>query len=92
MGQGGDPVARELVPRIHQARQPLPDWGRAHSTAKACVSLPRRSVNYLTTALVSRSGRGEHVRPAAIGQVSFFVPIALTFKPTPGRSFTDPWD
>jgi AhpD family alkylhydroperoxidase len=26
-----------------------------------------------------------------IGQVNFFVPIALTAKPVPGRSFTDPW-
>ncbi|MFE6050560.1 carboxymuconolactone decarboxylase family protein [Kitasatospora sp. NPDC056446] len=27
----------------------------------------------------------------AIGQVSFFIPIALIAKPVPGRSFTDPW-
>ncbi|WP_251093848.1 carboxymuconolactone decarboxylase family protein [Streptomyces sp. Caat 7-52] len=27
----------------------------------------------------------------AIGQVGFFVPIALIAKPVPGRSFTDPW-
>ncbi|MBL1107466.1 carboxymuconolactone decarboxylase family protein [Streptomyces sp. 5-8] len=27
----------------------------------------------------------------AIGQVGFFVPIALVAKPVPGRSFTDPW-
>ncbi|MCD9143633.1 carboxymuconolactone decarboxylase family protein [Streptomyces albireticuli] len=27
----------------------------------------------------------------AIGQVNFFVPIALIAKPVPGRSFTDPW-
>ncbi|MFJ4582109.1 carboxymuconolactone decarboxylase family protein [Streptomyces echinatus] len=26
-----------------------------------------------------------------IGQVNFFVPIALIAKPVPGRSFTDPW-
>ncbi|MFI5671700.1 carboxymuconolactone decarboxylase family protein [Streptomyces sp. NPDC051704] len=28
----------------------------------------------------------------AIGQVNFFVPIALIAKPVPGRSFTDPWN
>ncbi|MFE3579697.1 carboxymuconolactone decarboxylase family protein [Streptomyces vinaceus] len=28
----------------------------------------------------------------AIGQVNFFVPIALIAKPLPGRSFTDPWN
>ncbi|MEU5426142.1 carboxymuconolactone decarboxylase family protein [Streptomyces olivoreticuli] len=27
----------------------------------------------------------------AIGQVNFFIPIALIAKPVPGRSFTDPW-
>ncbi len=27
----------------------------------------------------------------AIGQVNFFVPVALVAKPVPGRSFTDPW-
>ncbi|MGW2378140.1 MULTISPECIES: carboxymuconolactone decarboxylase family protein [Kitasatospora] len=27
----------------------------------------------------------------AIGQVNFFVAIALIAKPVPGRSFTDPW-
>lgn len=26
-----------------------------------------------------------------IGQVNFFIPIALIAKPTPGKSFTDPW-
>ncbi|MEV0317787.1 carboxymuconolactone decarboxylase family protein [Streptomyces sp. NPDC050658] len=28
---------------------------------------------------------------AAIGQVNFFVPLALVAKPVPGRAFTDPW-
>ncbi|ARZ68931.1 carboxymuconolactone decarboxylase family protein [Streptomyces sp. HU2014] len=28
----------------------------------------------------------------AIGQVNFFIPIALVAKPVPGRSFTDPWE
>ncbi|WP_030341794.1 carboxymuconolactone decarboxylase family protein [Streptomyces sp. NRRL S-1022] len=28
----------------------------------------------------------------AIGQVGFFVPVALVAKPVPGRSFTDPWN
>ncbi|MBH5337617.1 carboxymuconolactone decarboxylase family protein [Streptomyces pactum] len=28
----------------------------------------------------------------AIGQVNFFIPVALTAKPVPGRSFTDPWN
>ncbi|MGW1076680.1 carboxymuconolactone decarboxylase family protein [Streptomyces sp. NPDC002537] len=27
----------------------------------------------------------------AIGQVGFFIPVALIAKPVPGRSFTDPW-
>lgn len=27
----------------------------------------------------------------AIGQVNFFIPVALVAKPVPGRSFTDPW-
>ena len=27
----------------------------------------------------------------AIGQVNFFIPVALIAKPVPGRSFTDPW-
>ncbi|MEU3409883.1 carboxymuconolactone decarboxylase family protein [Streptomyces sp. NPDC006658] len=27
-----------------------------------------------------------------IGQVNFFIPVALVAKPVPGRSFTDPWD
>ncbi|MFI9721087.1 carboxymuconolactone decarboxylase family protein [Streptomyces sp. NPDC052396] len=27
----------------------------------------------------------------AIGQVGFFIPIALIAKPVPGRAFTDPW-
>ncbi|MGW4321992.1 carboxymuconolactone decarboxylase family protein [Streptomyces sp. NPDC004684] len=27
----------------------------------------------------------------AIGQVNFFVPVALIAKPVPGRSFSDPW-
>ncbi|MFE6251817.1 hypothetical protein [Streptomyces niveus] len=27
----------------------------------------------------------------AIGQVSFFIAIALVAKPVPGRSFSDPW-
>ncbi|MEV5981121.1 carboxymuconolactone decarboxylase family protein [Streptomyces sp. NPDC052114] len=27
----------------------------------------------------------------AIGQVNFFVPVALIAKPVPGRSFTGPW-
>ncbi|WP_406389585.1 carboxymuconolactone decarboxylase family protein [Streptomyces sp. NBC_00887] len=26
-----------------------------------------------------------------IGQVNFFIPVALIAKPVPGRSFTDPW-
>lgn len=26
-----------------------------------------------------------------IGQVNFFIPVALIGKPVPGRSFTDPW-
>ena len=40
----------------------------------------------------------EHYEPKAlatltiaIGQVNFFVPVALIAKPTPGRSFTAPW-
>ncbi|MFF7728833.1 carboxymuconolactone decarboxylase family protein [Streptomyces sp. NPDC008001] len=28
----------------------------------------------------------------AIGQVGFFIPVALVAKPVPGRSFTDPWN
>ncbi|WP_369214905.1 carboxymuconolactone decarboxylase family protein [Streptomyces flavofungini] len=28
----------------------------------------------------------------AIGQVNFFVAVALIAKPVPGRSFTDPWN
>lgn len=28
----------------------------------------------------------------AIGQVNFFIPVALIAKPVPGRSFTDPWN
>ncbi|MEU5051300.1 carboxymuconolactone decarboxylase family protein [Streptomyces sp. NPDC021096] len=28
----------------------------------------------------------------AIGQVNFFIPIALIAKPVPGRSFTEPWN
>lgn len=28
----------------------------------------------------------------AIGQVNFFISIALIAKPVPGRSFTDPWN
>ncbi|WP_030674277.1 carboxymuconolactone decarboxylase family protein [Streptomyces sp. NRRL B-1347] len=27
----------------------------------------------------------------AIGQVNFFIPVALIAKPVPGRSFSDPW-
>lgn len=27
----------------------------------------------------------------AIGQVGFFIPVALIAKPVPGRAFTDPW-
>ncbi|MFD4696169.1 carboxymuconolactone decarboxylase family protein [Streptomyces niveus] len=27
----------------------------------------------------------------AIGQVGFFIAIALVAKPVPGRSFSDPW-
>ncbi|WFB08162.1 carboxymuconolactone decarboxylase family protein [Streptomyces sp. LX-29] len=41
----------------------------------------------------------EHYEPKAlatlaiaIGQVGFFVPLALIAKPVPGRSFTDPWN
>ncbi|GAA4705972.1 carboxymuconolactone decarboxylase family protein [Streptomyces youssoufiensis] len=41
----------------------------------------------------------EHYEPKAlatlmfaIGQVSFFMSIALVAKPVPGRSFTDPWN
>ncbi|WP_437095096.1 carboxymuconolactone decarboxylase family protein [Streptomyces sp. enrichment culture] len=40
----------------------------------------------------------EHYGPKAlatlmsvIGQVDFFIPVALIAKPVPGRSFTDPW-
>ncbi|MFI2205487.1 carboxymuconolactone decarboxylase family protein [Streptomyces sp. NPDC020192] len=40
----------------------------------------------------------EHYEPKAlatlmfvIGQVNFFVPVALIAKPVPGRSFTAPW-
>ncbi|MFI9236209.1 carboxymuconolactone decarboxylase family protein [Streptomyces sp. NPDC053079] len=29
---------------------------------------------------------------AAIGQVNFFIPIALIAKPVPGRSFSEPWN
>ncbi|MEU6589083.1 carboxymuconolactone decarboxylase family protein [Streptomyces sp. NPDC046881] len=28
----------------------------------------------------------------AIGQVNFFVPVALIAKPVPGRSFSEPWN
>ncbi|MEV4744502.1 carboxymuconolactone decarboxylase family protein [Streptomyces sp. NPDC049555] len=28
----------------------------------------------------------------AIGQVNFFIPIALIAKPVPGRSFNEPWE
>ncbi len=28
----------------------------------------------------------------AIGQVNFFIPVALIAKPIPGRSFSDPWN
>ncbi len=28
----------------------------------------------------------------AIGQVNFFIAVALIAKPVPGRSFTDPWN
>ncbi|MEH6377920.1 carboxymuconolactone decarboxylase family protein [Streptomyces sp. KLMMK] len=41
----------------------------------------------------------EHYEPKAlatlmiaIGQVSFFIPIALIAKPVPGRSFNEPWN
>ncbi|KUL36910.1 alkylhydroperoxidase [Streptomyces sp. NRRL F-4489] len=41
----------------------------------------------------------EHYEPKAlatlmlaIGQVNYFVPVALIAKPVPGRSFTDPWN
>ncbi|MFE0171304.1 carboxymuconolactone decarboxylase family protein [Streptomyces sp. NPDC059002] len=28
----------------------------------------------------------------AIGQINFFIPLALTAKPVPGRSFDEPWN
>ncbi|MFF7369312.1 hypothetical protein [Streptomyces tricolor] len=36
-------------------------------------------------------GKAPATPMSAIGQVDFFVPVALAAKPVPGRSFTDPW-